>query len=447
MPRLQPSIVVAALLIIAASPHRLRAQEADAEVLKQTEGFISPGTLAVVRVDLRELDLAATKPFIERFIGQLREENAQADAAEALQQMAGFKRAIMEDGGAVGPVYLMFGLPTARGGPAVYMVVPLKQGAAGEAAVNSVRTAVGLPHAQLIRGAVVAAGDEQTLAQLVEGPAPSRPAMAQATESFERAVLSAWIVPSEDHRRVLAEMMPQLPPELGGGPITVLTQGLQWASARLHSPAEKSAVIRIQSADAQSAAALKAFIMDRLKQFQPELHLPPREFEQFVAAVTPQQRDSQLVVELSEQQLDELLLETLTPAFARARENAKRVASMSHIKQLMMSTIMHANDHQDVLPAALDEQTTARYFGGAENYRRIMTNPRTNRFPGYIYVRPALSRRDIKDPHTVPIVYEVFETWPGAMSFGFADGHVELVSNVDRAKALLKQMNATMKFE
>ena len=56
-----------------------------------------------------------------------------------------------------------------------------------------------------------------------------------------------FVLPSADSRRVLEEMVPQFPAELGGGPITDLTHGLIWAAAGIDN-AEKPALKLVAAA-------------------------------------------------------------------------------------------------------------------------------------------------------------------------------------------------------
>ena len=47
-----------------------------------------------------------------------------------------------------------------------------------------------------------------------------------------------------------------------------------------------------------------------------------------------------------------ILIAILLPALSRARENARRVQCLSNIRQLATATIMFANEHKGLMPAA-----------------------------------------------------------------------------------------------
>ena len=65
------------------------------------------------------------------------------------------------------------------------------------------------------------------------------------------------VLPPEYSRRVIAEMMPTLPEEVGGGPSSVLTDGLRWAAIGVDFPPKLALRVTIQSKDAAAAEALE----------------------------------------------------------------------------------------------------------------------------------------------------------------------------------------------
>ena len=52
---------------------------------------------------------------------------------------------------------------------------------------------------------------------------------------------------------MLEIVSPKLPAELGGGPISVVSQGIRWAAVGIHPPAEPSVTFIIQAKDAAAA--------------------------------------------------------------------------------------------------------------------------------------------------------------------------------------------------
>ena len=58
-------------------------------------------------------------------------------------------------------------------------------------------------------------------------------AAAFAAVGDEKIGMRLLLIPSAETRRILEETVPNLPKELGGGPITQLTRGLLWVAAGL----------------------------------------------------------------------------------------------------------------------------------------------------------------------------------------------------------------------
>ena len=83
-----------------------------------------------------------------------------------------------------------------------------------------------------------------------------------------RASVRLFILPSADSRRVLEEMVPRFPTEVGGGPITDLTNGLIWAAAgdreraksRRSSSSPRAAILRPPSHSYGLAENVVAFL-------------------------------------------------------------------------------------------------------------------------------------------------------------------------------------------
>ena len=95
-----------------------------------------------------------------------------------------------------------------------------------------------------------------------------------------RVAARLLILPSADSRRVLEEMVPTFPAELGGGPMTDLTHGMIWAALGLEAGPQPSLRLVAESKDASAAKSLErlahngsAYLgqMPDLKKLVPEL--------------------------------------------------------------------------------------------------------------------------------------------------------------------------------
>jgi prepilin-type processing-associated H-X9-DG protein len=106
------------------------------------------------------------------------------------------------------------------------------------------------------------------------------------------------------------------------------------------------------------------------------------------------------------------------PALAKAREQARSVTSMSHLKQIGLGLIMYADDHQGNWPADL-EQAKSYWPNG-----RVLESPRKPKDfagPSYIYLP---GQPKTPNPRNVA-VYENPGYCTDRINVLFADGHVE----------------------
>ena len=101
------------------------------------------------------------------------------------------------------------------------------------------------------------AGTAAALDRVRSASPPPRPELADAFAALNEGSMGVrlLIVPSADTRRILEEMAPMLPQELGGGPVTELTRGFSWAAIGLDAGPNPSfkAVVAAPSPDAANA--------------------------------------------------------------------------------------------------------------------------------------------------------------------------------------------------
>ncbi|MBN1359764.1 MAG: hypothetical protein JW993_04190 [Sedimentisphaerales bacterium] len=124
------------------------------------------------------------------------------------------------------------------------------------------------------------------------------------------------------------------------------------------------------------------------------------------------------------------------PAMGRAREQAKRVASMAHLRQLAVALHMYANDHDNKFPERLEQMQS--YYRDA----KVTESPRKPKGftgPSYIYV-PGLSANAPSTQDTV-VIYENPEFGLDTILVAFLDGHVEAM----KPDAFRKALEATYK--
>ena len=104
----------------------------------------------------------------------------------------------------------------------------------------------------------VFAGSKEALERVRQLKPVDRPELTAALAALGDTSAEVVLIPTSDTRRVVEELLPSLPRELGGGSTTVLTKGLRWIAAGLNTEPEPGFQFIVQGSDAASAQALAA---------------------------------------------------------------------------------------------------------------------------------------------------------------------------------------------
>jgi len=133
-----------------------------------------------------------------------------------------------------------------------------------------------------------------------------RPELADALAAAGDGPVQTVLIPPASMRRVIEELLPQLPEEVGNGPGTVLTHGVRWAAARIDLPPQAALRLVIQSQDASAAQSLLAkwlaFVTlchEETGKGPRERHTPPG-FPKVAALLAPKVENDRLVLALDE---------------------------------------------------------------------------------------------------------------------------------------------------
>jgi len=73
------------------------------------------------------------------------------------------------------------------------------------------------------------------------------------------------VIPPDYAAKIIEDLMPQFPKQLGGGSTKVLTRGISWAAVGLDLPPHPAVRLTIRSADARAAEALRDKLADMLR--------------------------------------------------------------------------------------------------------------------------------------------------------------------------------------
>jgi hypothetical protein len=145
-----------------------------------------------------------------------------------------------------------------------FLAVPLRAGADEKMLAGLLTEARFSPKQSVARvGRALVAGSPKTLKRLrTMKPAPPEE-LAQADPFAKPAAVEALLLISPDNRRVFEELLPKLPPELGGGSVTTITRGLRWV--RLSGETDPLGLrLVVQARDVPAARKLQGLVKHAL---------------------------------------------------------------------------------------------------------------------------------------------------------------------------------------
>lgn len=435
-------------------------QAFDAEAAAKTLApFLDEQTIFIARIDVTRLDIdaifAEAAEIVQRVETDQETKQAVRKGLSKPKQIA--QGWIAEFTGAGGrEVYVVVSyLPGVPG----FVVVPLHGKADGNAIVEFLRGGAGAstrpssgagkpeaarahplplrPEVCVQVGKAVFAGSRQALERVKQGRPAARPEVAKAFAAAGDAAFQALLLPTADSRKVIEEMMPVLPEEIGGGPSTAITRGFLWAAIGVNPPPKASLRLTIQSQDAASAKALRGLI-ERIFEKALETAAKDRLYQTVLSVIklhipmlTPAVKGDRLTLSLDEKQLDKLIFEVIAPPLRQARGMARRAMSMANVRQITTAIHMYANAHKGQIPPDLRALVKDKLIDP-----RVLINPsRPKRKVGYIYIRAPLALKQL--PPTMLLIHEAYDEWKEGIVVGFVDTHVKLIRDEAQFKKLL----------
>ena len=309
----------AALVLVALGQGRGAAAN-DARV-KEIASFVSPDVFAVIHVDVARLDVAKLSA---RVFGDAPPRFLANEKARVIRWSEELKAAGAKD------LYVVFSIIDMPGRP--LLVVPLAGGAQAEGIARTIHG-----EATPIHNAIVAGTAEAVARVKAAEPVPVRPELSTAFGALgeQSVVLQLFVLPSAESRRVLEEMVPMLPQELGGGPMTDLTQGLLWAAGGIDDAAKPAFRVVAGSRDAQAAAGLKQLadkLIDLLRG-SPDIDKSVPGLAKALAELKPTAAGDRVTLSVDAQQAAAIFDAVTAPA----REAAVRAQCVNNEKQIMLA--------------------------------------------------------------------------------------------------------------
>lgn len=315
--------------------------EAEARA-KMLAPFLDDGTIVVAHVDLARVD-------VDKIAGLLSNSVLGGRLEELLQvaksQIAGITKAGGRD------LYLVVSLADVPE-RTPFLLAPLGKGANADRLTEAL-AALPLAARQRIGDAIVA-GDRETIDRLQRTHGSARPEIVRAFEAAGDTAAQLLLLPTSDARRVLEELMPSLPAELGGGPITVVTQGALWTALGVAGPPRPAVRLVTQSRDSAAATALAGRLrlwlplVARLGEREQVLARLPELSKRLLPAV----EGDRLVLSLSGDDLAEFQA-MLGPSVKEIDRLAARRQSIENLKRIALAMHSYADVHKHFPPAAI----------------------------------------------------------------------------------------------
>lgn len=320
--------------VLAASVAGAAAQDFDPKArAKKIAPFIDEQTIGVVRLDLTQLEI---DPFFDR----LKEVPPNRDLAspEARTGMKEVQEALRKAG--VEEICLVVHLADLPRRPfSFYTVAPLDEGVDAEALIASLPPPGRDQVLEPLDGALFL-GDPRALERVKTAKPDPRPDMVTAFAAAGDTVAQLLFLPPPHAQRVIEEIMPDLPEEIGGGSSTILTRGLLWAVVGVEVLPDISLQLVIQSRDARTATALRGKWLDLVKFLSANEEVRRRlsGLDDVSGLLSPNVEDDRLVLNLGAKDGSiAVLLATVAPPFEAARAHAKRTLSSNNLKQCALA--------------------------------------------------------------------------------------------------------------
>ncbi|MBN1490249.1 MAG: hypothetical protein JXA69_10050 [Phycisphaerae bacterium] len=466
---MQTKRTIIALMILSV-PIVVLAEEFDPGArAKAIAPFLDEQTIGVAHVDLRrsfapgakgpQVDLDAleawctgvlelAQPDVQartRDIAELREVKAVAEEWITEFTQAGgteiFAVASLADSIEHGNAFLV--VPLAAGADANAIANLLRDGTANAPASSPAEAANVSPSTMTTEhiGNAVVAAPPATLKRLRTITPAARPEVAKAFDAAGNTAVQVLLLPTADCRRVIEEMIPTLPSQLGGGPVTAVTRGAMWAALSIDTHPAISVQLVLQSENGAAAQAVEAVIdaSFRFLAADAAVRVAVPDAESILASVQRTVTGDRLQLCVAPQS-SQRLVAAITRPMDEARQRSNRLVGSARMKSIILACNMYANDHENQWPPDLQTLVDAELIPPG-----VLLNPlQPGEKVGFVYRKPALPM-DKVDSRSA-IIYEPYDTWTDGVWVAFADGHVEFVKDESRLiEALAKAQGAADK--
>jgi hypothetical protein len=212
--------------------------------------LVDEQTIVVVRLRPHQLDVGGLQKWLSRMLPEVSER----ELTQPLDSLKRIRQDFTQAG--VSDVYILVNVDDLNDGRPPALAVTLAGKSQPAVITQFFKGEFGLTYQTKRVGDVLLLGDAVQLRRLTaERPAhPQFAAALAATEANTTAQVVWWLNP--DQRRVIAELMPELPRELGGRSTKALTDGMSWLSLGVGSKGGVSLRLEMECKDGPAAAEL-----------------------------------------------------------------------------------------------------------------------------------------------------------------------------------------------
>ena len=289
----------------------------DAEI----QPFLGDNLLGVAAIDVKNLDIDGWEKYMLDATSAQSDHASLADLKKTFATARKWTNGISQAGGE--RLYVVFSLEDVPEMPP-FVVIPLPRGSDGSALIALFNTSGERNEhfGAATIGRFVVAGDKPTLDRLSKEPSSKPDADAlHALSDSASAPLRFAFVPGQTPRQMLEGASATLPDELGGQPVTVVTQGLAWLAVSISAPPAPRFKLTIQARDANAAEALLTLALkseDALKAHASDWSLP-FDANKAVELLSFHKAGDRLEISLDQKQTRELVQNVVAPSMARAQ--------------------------------------------------------------------------------------------------------------------------------
>ena len=281
---------------------------------------------------------------------------------------------------------------------------------------------------------IIFAGLEQTIERIKTISPVKSDLLTKSLDACGDTTIQISLFPSQDQRRILAEMLPAIYTESGSLSLETPIKELDWISLGINTPPSHSINLTIQNKDAQATGQMMAFVNDVysfIEQDSIALQYIP-EIEKILEQLKPKQKDNQLIIHADNKSTESIISDFIAPYIVKVNTTATRMVCASNLSAIGKALLIYANDYDDTLPPDLDILT--KHYEVSE---KTLVCPTTKSKDSYVFRGANLN---IASPPYMILIYEKTGIHGDGRNVLFNDTHVDWVPE-EHFKALIEEDN------